>query len=111
VVSPVGAAHMKGEASRVRIAPGSPFVFAHLHDPPLRALRIESPNQTEPILDRRSASHQLRVSGMVLTVEQRKARQPDATGNCECPRTSRPKDRRRNSTSWRWSATGSRFPQ
>jgi hypothetical protein len=48
VVSPVGVAHMKGEASRVRIAPGSPFHFAHLAGWLLRALRIESPNQTEP---------------------------------------------------------------
>ncbi len=37
-----------GLSPRVRIAPGSPFGFAHLAGLHLRALRIQSPNQTEP---------------------------------------------------------------
>ncbi len=39
---------LRSWGSRVRIAPGSPFGFAHLADLLLRALRIGSPNQTEP---------------------------------------------------------------
>ena len=46
----------RGEASQAqgsevaqRIAPGSPFDFAQLRDSLLRALRIASPKQTEPV--------------------------------------------------------------
>jgi len=39
---------LRSWGSRVRIAPGSPFDFAQLADLLLRALRIKTPNQTEP---------------------------------------------------------------
>ena len=42
------ASQAQGSEAAQRIAPGSPFDFAHLADLLLRALRIESPNQTEP---------------------------------------------------------------
>jgi hypothetical protein len=53
--------------TRVRIAPGSPFDFAQLADLFLRALRIKSPNQTEPTAVRMSSpagmSDQVRLCG------------------------------------------------
>jgi hypothetical protein len=43
-----GASQAQGSEAAQRIAPGSPFVFAHLAGLHLRALHIQSPNQTGP---------------------------------------------------------------
>jgi hypothetical protein len=45
--SPIHKRFASGAGSRPRIAPGSPLDFAHLAVLRLRALRMESPNQTE----------------------------------------------------------------
>jgi len=43
-----GAIQQRSAKRTARIAPGSPFDFAHLADSRLRALRIKSPNHAEP---------------------------------------------------------------